>query len=144
MATLAHKDGEAVCKPFWGCVEIAEHFLAPPPPNYPDHVRVDACREEQHCPPHLEGARANILWRESNGRSGCSYHGADGCRNLGAAYGDSLVLVAHRSERNCSGGAVASKVCDAAMQCCHQTALRMAGLDVANGFPLDTIFLCGE
>ena len=37
-----------------------------------------------------------------------------------------------------------SKICDVATQCCHRTALWMTCSAVANGFPLDTVFLCGE
>ena len=46
-------------------------------------------------------------------------HGADGFRNIGAAYGDPLVLVAHCRERICAGGIMALKVCDVETQRYH-------------------------
>ena len=125
-------------------MELAEHCVALPPPDELVRVRADSCREERHRPSRSEGACANILRGEADGPAGRADHGPDGCRDTVAADGDSLVLVAYRRKRSCAGGAVASKVCDAATQRYHWTALGIACSAVADRFSLDTIFWCGE
>ena len=125
-------------------MEVAEHCVAPPPPDDPDRVRVGSFREERHRPSRSEGPHANFLSREANGRAGRADHDTDGFRDLGAAYRDPLVLVSYLRERSCVGGAVVLKVCDESKQHCHRTALGMACVAVAIGFSFDTITLCGE
>ena len=95
-------------------MEEAENCVAPPPADEPDRVRIDACSEDFLCPPHSEGACADVLNCETNGRVCGVDHGSDGCRDIGAADGDPLVLVAHLLKRSYAGGAMPSKGCDAA------------------------------
>ena len=77
-------------------MELAEHCVALPPPDELVRVRADSCREERHRPSRSEGACANILQCEADGWAGHTDHSADGCRDLGAADRDPLVLVAYR------------------------------------------------
>ena len=121
-------------------MEVAEHCIALPPPNYPDRFRVDSFREEHHRPSRSEGARTNVLWRGDDGRAGRADHIADGCHDISAADRDPLVLVEYCHGRSSAGGAVTSKVCEAAKQRCHRIALGMAYSAVVDGFSLDTIF----
>ena len=50
-------------------------------------------------PPQSEGSRSNILRYEANGQACCTYHGVDGCRDLGAVDIYPLVFVVYRHER---------------------------------------------
>ena len=51
VAVLGHADSKAIRETLSGSVEVAEHCVAPPPPDEPDCVRVNVCHEERHCPP---------------------------------------------------------------------------------------------
>ena len=42
VVVLEHTDNEAVRKTFVSCVEVAEHCVAPPPPDDPDFFRVES------------------------------------------------------------------------------------------------------
>ena len=96
-------------------------------------------------PPHRsEGAQADVLRREANGRAHGTDHGSDGRRDLVSPDCNPFVLVLHRRRRGCAGGAMTLKVCDAAKQGCQRTSLGMACAAVADGISLDTIFLSGE
>ena len=94
--------------------------------------------------PLLRGARANFLRHKPIGWAGCADDGAYGCRDLGAANRDPLVVMAHYSKMSSASGAVEFNLCDVVTHFCHRTDLGMAASDVANGFSLDTIFLYGE
>ena len=52
--------------------------------------------------------------------------------------------MAHGCDRSCAGGAVASSICDATMQCYHQTVLGVARSVVANGLSIGTVFRVEE
>ena len=142
-AILEHADGKAVHETLGGSVEVAERGVAPPPPNDPDCVQVDVCREECHCPHRSEGASAEILRRETNGQAYGADHVSYGCHYLSALDRNPLVLVLHCHERSRAGGAMMSKVCklvDAVLSP-DTTCVAMA---MANGISLDTVFLRDE
>ena len=89
---------------------VAEYCVATPPTNDPDRVQVDACCEERHCPSCSEGVCTGILRCEDNDWSRGADHSLDGCRDLGAADGEPLLIVVHSCKRSCDGDTMTSKV----------------------------------
>ena len=53
ISILKHADDESISKTFFCCVEVADHRVAPPPPNDPDDVWVHPLHEECHSPSGL-------------------------------------------------------------------------------------------
>ena len=125
-------------------MEVAQHCVAPPPPDDLYRVQVDSCREDFHPPPRSERAHDNVLWCEPNGWGRFADDDVYGGRDLGAANHYPLVFVAQGSKRSCASGAVASKICDASTQFCHWKALGVASSVVADVFSLGAIFLFSE
>ena len=99
------------------------------------------CCEERRRPSCSERPYANVFGSETNFRSHQSEDGSVGGRDIGASDLYPLFLVAHSCERIHAGGAVVSKIYDAAKQCRHWKSLGVAHSAVANGMSLD-IFFC--